>query len=390
MRRNELTPASLGSVLRSTVLFTVLVLVVVRFIDTVATVFLIFSIITLITLVLNPVVNWLEHRKVPRWASAFGLAVLFIGFLAFIGWLIAPRVGSDFASLVSRIPKALASLKHWLAEGYPAAAAHIPGSSSDLLKEGINRLAPYAAGLLGYAGTLADVLVGGVVIFIGSIYTLSNPKPLAQGFVALFRPELRGKVTDAIQELSSQMLSWAFATMIAMLIVFVLVWIALSLLGVKGAFLIALVSGILEVVPVLGPLVSGGIAVLAALGQSPELAFWTLIIFVGIQQVEGHILIPLVMSGRLELHPASVIFAVLSMGALFGLVGVFLATPAAALVKVLVYKFWIEPVNASNGSAQDEIPEHAERIVRQTPAERQDGGNLDQEEPEDDENNQAS
>jgi predicted PurR-regulated permease PerM len=85
-----------------------------------------------------------------------------------------------------------------------------------------------------------------------------------------------------------------------------------------------------------------------------------LFVFIGIQQLEGHILIPLVMSSRLQLHPVSVIFAVLVMGALFGLVGIFLATPVAAIIKVIFYKFYVEPRSVP---ATDEIPKAAEQIV---------------------------
>jgi predicted PurR-regulated permease PerM len=280
----------------------------------------------------------------------------------------------DFGRLLSEIPRLLTKVREFLARDYPSAAARLPSSPGELIRENIDQLGKYAGGLLGYAQTLADVFVSAFVVFVGTIYTLSSPKPLAQGFIALFRPEMRAKVTEAVQELSAQMLSWALGTFIGMITIFLLVWIALSLLGVEGAFLIALLSGVLEIVPVLGPIASGGIAVLAALAQSPELAIWTFLVFVVIQQIEGQILIPVVMSGRLELHPVSVIFAVLTMGALFGIVGIFLATPAVALIKVVVYKFWIEPITASNGPDKEEIPEHAERIVQHTPQQRPDTG----------------
>ena len=98
---------------------------------------------------------------------------------------------------------------------------------------------------------------------------------------------------------------------------------------VKQAFLFGVIAGLLEIVPVIGPLVAAVPPVIVALLQNPIMAIWVVIVFTGIQQAEGHLIIPLVMSKQLSLHPVTVIFSVLVMGGLFGIIGIFLASPAA-------------------------------------------------------------
>lgn len=100
----------------------------------------------------------------------------------------------------------------------------------------------------------------------------------------------------------------------------------------KYAFLVAVIVGILEVVPYVGPIIAGGLATLLALSQSAILGLWTLIFFFVAQQVEGHILVPLLIKRLVGLNPVAVILALLVGAKLGGILGVLLAVPIAAVV----------------------------------------------------------
>lgn len=347
--------------LRGVVIFAAFVYLAIRFIDAIAQIILVFAIILLVILILNPVVTWLERRKIPRVVSAFMIVLLILGVAGGVAWLVVPRIVRDFWDLASSIPGYLIRLRDWLGSKYPTLASQVPTiSGAVLVREAASRLVPFFGGITGYAASIADVLISVVVILISTIYGLSNPRPLIQGFLMLFPQKSRQRAIDAVQEITAQMRSWAIGTGIGMFLIFLLTWVTMVLLGVRSAFLIGLVAGILEIVPVLGPFIAGTFATLVALGQDPHLAIWVLIAFIGIQQAEGHLIIPLVMSGQLQLHPISVIFAVLVMGGLFGLVGVFLATPVAAVMKVLVYQFYVEP---KSDVEEKEIFEATEQVV---------------------------
>ena len=117
----------------------------------------------------------------------------------------------------------------------------------------------------------------------------------------------------------------------------------MTLLGVPNALLLAVLAFFGEFVPNFGPVVSAIPAVLIAFAVSPTMALWVILLYVIIQQLENQILVPLIMSGQLELHPVSVAFFVLVMGSLAGVMGALLAVPIAAVVKVLYEEFYFKP-----------------------------------------------
>jgi predicted PurR-regulated permease PerM len=117
--------------------------------------------------------------------------------------------------------------------------------------------------------------------------------------------------------------------------------ISLSVIGVPFALLLGIFSGLVSFVPYVGATISVVLPLLLALVSEPFTAVYVIVAFVIIQQIEGNILQPILMSRAVDLHPALVIFAILTMGTLFGIVGVFLAVPLVAVVQVLVRELWV-------------------------------------------------
>jgi len=358
MAENRLTAADL----RRVVLFAAFVYLAIRFIDAIAGIILVFGIILLLSIILNPIVIWLERYKVPRVLSVFALVIAGLGLAFLFMWLIVPRLAEQFTGLAADFPEYLSSLQRWVGRELPGVAERIP-SPDVLIEEGVRRIGPLLGGLAGYAVSFANLLISIFVIFISTIFVLSNPRPIVQGFLALFPAKSRKKVIDTVQSISQQMKAWAFGTIINMLFVFILTWIALSILGMEAAFLFAVIAGVLEIVPIIGPIVAAVPPVLVALAQDPVFALWVVIIYVIIQQLESNLIIPLVMGGQLKQHPLSIIFAVLVMGGIFGLVGIFLAVPTVAAAKTLITKFYIEPLMESE---ENRLPEETEQIVSGT------------------------
>jgi len=106
-------------------------------------------------------------------------------------------------------------------------------------------------------------------------------------------------------------------------------------LGVKNALLFAIIAGIGESIPTIGPILSAIPPFLVVFADDPAKAMWILILFFFIQQLENNLLVPRIMASQLRLHPVSVLFCVIAMGALLGPLGILLATPICALVKVV-------------------------------------------------------
>lgn len=347
--------------LRQVVLFAALIYLAITFINAIAGIVLLFSLIALITLVLNPLVGWLEKYKVPRQLSALIIALLILGAIALIISLVVPLAAVQLADLIEDLPVLLSQAQAWLVE-----RAQVLGIAIAELDpaEIVEFLAARAGPILARIGTYTlgafSVLVSIFIVFISVIFTLAKPRPLVEGFLRLFRPEQGVKVASILQQVAIQIRRWTIATIIRMVGVSILTWLVLGpILGLPFAFLFAVIAGLLEVVPIVGPIAAAIPPVLVALAVDPLLALWVILAFIIIQQIESNVLFPLIMGEGLKLHPVSVLFSVMVMGGLFGIVGVFLAVPATAVVKVVVEQLY-PPLTEER---MREISERVEEIV---------------------------
>ncbi|HEV2744851.1 MAG TPA: AI-2E family transporter, partial [Rubrobacter sp.] len=189
--------------------------------------------------------------------------------------------------------------------------------------------------------TVATAASLGLVVLIATVYMVIRPEPWVEGFVALFPAGWRQRTREVLFELYHTVQRWFIGQLTAMTFIAVFWAISLWLIGVPFALLLGIFSGLVSFVPYLGATISVVLPLLLALISEPFTAVYVIIAFVIIQQIEGNILQPILMSRAVDLHPAMVVFAILTMGTLFGIVGVFLAVPLVAVVQVLVRELWV-------------------------------------------------
>jgi predicted PurR-regulated permease PerM len=124
-------------------------------------------------------------------------------------------------------------------------------------------------------------------------------------------------------------------------VIAVLTSIALYLMGVQFAIILGMIAGIVDVIPYFGPFIGMLPCIAVALLQSPKLALYTALAFIAIQQVESNIISPKIVGDRVGLHPVVIIFALLAGERLLGFIGLVLAVPAAAIIKVILHHSWL-------------------------------------------------
>jgi predicted PurR-regulated permease PerM len=193
--------------------------------------------------------------------------------------------------------------------------------------------------------TAATVVSLAAVVFISTIYLVIRPEPWVNGFVSLFPAGWRQRTREVLQVLYQTVQRWFLGQLAAMTFIGVFWAISLSLIGVPFALLLGIFSGLISFIPYLGALISIALPVLLALISDPFTVVWVILAFIIIQQIEGNLLQPIVMSRAVDLHPALVVFAILVMGTLFGLIGVFLAVPLVAALQVLVRELWVQKMD---------------------------------------------
>jgi predicted PurR-regulated permease PerM len=191
-----------------------------------------------------------------------------------------------------------------------------------------------------------------------------RPEPWVEGFVSLFPAGWRQRTREVLSELYQTVQRWFIGQLTAMTFIAVFWAISLSVIGVPFALLLGIFSGLISFVPYLGATIAVVLPVLLALISEPFTVVYVILAFIVIQQIEGNILQPVLMSRAVDLHPALVIFAILTMGTLFGIVGVFVAVPLVAVVQVLVRELW---VSRMDGMGTDSDPPARERRTHKLP-----------------------
>jgi predicted PurR-regulated permease PerM len=164
---------------------------------------------------------------------------------------------------------------------------------------------------------------------------------------------------------------WMQGVVVDMLVTGVLLYIGLTVIGLDLAIFFAVFSALLVVIPYFGSVVGGVPPVLFAFTDSPEQALLTLGVYLLVQQIEGNVIIPLVMAQRVKLHPALIAIGVVVVGQLFGFIGLFVAVPIISAAVILTDELWVKPNEERNGiqtaSAVDPIPEQAGEAPEKAP-----------------------
>lgn len=280
---------------------------------------------------LEVIVNFLERTGVPR---TLGVILIFVAaalIVLILIYTVIPVLLVDLNNIFSGLSKTSQSSWWW---------PIISFKTTQSIGAVINKLsAQFFSGGASPLGTLSDVLGGlalAVSIVVSSFY-LSLTKDGVERFIRAVFPEDYEEYILKIYDKSRRKIGYWFRTQIILSVTMgLMVWAALLILGVKHAFLIAILAAIFELVPFVGPILSGGIAVLSALVTSTTLAIYTLITFLVIQQVEGHLLVPLLTRRSVGLHPVIVIMALLIGGGVGGLIGILISVPLAVVLQEII------------------------------------------------------
>jgi predicted PurR-regulated permease PerM len=307
-----------------------------------------FLLTVLLSIILSAPVNYLARRGLPRTWGVLAVLAAIIGVLWLLGLALVPAVETQSRQFAEAFPtlldEALAladRLKSFFGLG-PQIGVN-PQSLSGIGREALTGSTVSTAAGVGL--TAANVISLGVVVFISTIYLVIRPEPWVEGFVSLFPAGWRQRTREVLQAMYQTVQRWFLGQLTAMTFIAVFWAISLSVIGVPFALLLGIFSGLISFIPYLGALISIVIPVVLALISDPFMVIWVILAFIVIQQIEGNLLQPIVMSRAVDLHPALVVFAILVMGTLFGLIGVFLAVPLVAALQVLVRELWVQKMD---------------------------------------------
>ena len=326
----------------STILRFILIILGLYFLYLIRDVAVMLFVAVIIAAAIDGPVDWLAKHKVRR---VFGTAIVYILIFLFLAgtlYLILPPLAGQIKILAANLPEIFEKLGASL-NAIEQRTGGLPNLQS-LLEKLSSQLSGAASNLFGTTVTIFGGIFNAVIVLVISIYLVVQDKSL-KNFLASVMPERhQSYIADLAERIQNKLGAWLRGQLILMLIIGVLSFIGLKLLGVNFALTLALLTALFEIVPFVGPILSGAIAMLIALTQSPFLALLVLILFVVIHQLEGHVIAPQVMKRVVGMNPLVAIVALLIGGKLAGLLGVVVAVPLAAVISVLLKDFWVARV----------------------------------------------
>lgn len=277
---------------------------------------------------LESAVTFLERRGIPRTLGVILVFLVGVILLIVVAYWVIPIVLIDANTLLSSVNKKAAS--DWLS---PLVNLQDNKSVATIL----NRLSGQLfSGNFSPLSTLSDIIgsLGLAVAILVSSFYLSLSRDGVERFIRAVLPDdLEGPALRIYARASTKMGHWFRSQVILSVTMGILTFAALYILGVKHALVIAIFAGLFELVPFVGPIISGAFAVIAALPTSPLLALTTLIVFLALHQFESHVLVPLMTRRTVGLHPVIVIISLLIGFETAGFLGGLVAVPAAAFLQ---------------------------------------------------------
>ncbi len=294
---------------------------------------------------IDPFAAWLGQNKIPR-----SLAVLFIYIvlggsitLAFI--VLAPVIASDAPQLVDNIGKFWASLQENqtiqdIVSGLKGVNELVPGISSGDGGSAVIQQSGVGSTISGIFSTVTGVF-GGVfsliLVLVMTFYMVVQDDPVKKILRSLAPDEYVPYLSQLFKKMRDKLGAWMRGQLILSAIVGILVFTGLVLLGVKYAAVLGLLAALLEFIPYLGPILASIPALFLAFSQGGAIKFlFVLIMYIVIQQIENHLLVPKVMERAVGLNPIVSIVAVLIGAKLAGVAGALLAIPVATALSVFV------------------------------------------------------
>lgn len=283
----------------------------------------------------GPFANWLEQRKIPRLLGVLVLYLALFGLLVFLLSLVMPIISLEIGQLTQALPKFISSLSGALEKAQQTTTTHY----FDFFSEIQNLLDGFAQFLQISAGSALNLVVnifGGVLSFAAVIIISFYLSVMKQGTAGFIKSVLPAKYEDYIiglwKRAEHKVGRWLQSQLLLALSVGLFVFIGLSLLNVRYALLLGIIAMVLEIVPIVGPVVAAIPGVILAFAQSPVLGAWVLVFYVAVQQVEANVLAPFILGKTLGLNPVTVIIALLIGGTLAGIIGILLSVPVAVII----------------------------------------------------------
>ncbi len=279
---------------------------------------------------LDASVSWLEKKKLPRIVGTLGIFIILIFVLALLMYAVVPIALSELSILLKNIGTV----------GIPALGLQEVAKVIGIINEGLSHLTNVLlSGNVSFTSIISK-FVGGATLavsaFVLAFYLTVDRDGVENLLVAILPAGYEDRVLDVYFRTRKKIGSWFYGQMLLSVSIGLSAFIGLWLIGVKYSLVLGILTGVLEIVPFAGPILSGAIAFLIALSDSYTSGMYVFLLYLLLHEVESLVLAPIFMRWTTSLHPAAILISLLLGARLFGFVGLILAVPITVMFQELV------------------------------------------------------
>lgn len=325
-------------------------------------VLLIFAAVVLVT-----ALNSLTRRfvRVYGWPRDRALLVtsafVMLGGVIFLG-LMLPLFFSQFQELLELTPKGFAIVNDWFEDfqanppdWFPTPDIQLLPDLGDLIRQVTTIGTTVFGNFLTFFSSSVAIVLQVLLLTVLTLMVLANPPAYRNLLLRLFPSGYRRRADEILTKCETALLSWMGAVALSSLFVFTLSFVGLIILGVPFAFAHAVLAGVFNFIPNLGPTISAIFPVFVALLQSPGKALTVIVLYVLIQNLESYWFTPMTMQKQVSLLPAATLIAQIFFATFFGPLGLILALPLAVVCKTWIEEAWIKDVLDRDPAADSSI-----------------------------------
>lgn len=293
----------------------------------------------LLAVLLSELAEWMgRYLSAPYRLRVVVVSIVLLALAVLVGWWLGPRIAEQADRLVEQLPTSIEELRNRL--GGTGWGDLIASSLPDPQAEGegpdmVGRVFDF------FRITIGVLMSAFVVAFLGIYFALA-PAAYRKAVLRLLPPAHREGPGRALVAIGSALRSWILGRVGAMLVVTVLTALGLVILGMPLVLSLALLAGLLNFVPYVGPIAAAVPAILVALGESPGLALWVAVVYLAVQTFETFVATPFIQKKAVSIPPALLVISQILMGLAAGVLGVLLATPVAVSVVVLIQMLYVD------------------------------------------------
>ena len=321
----------------SVILRTIAILLGFWFLYLVRDVLALFFLSIILAATFDPAIDWMSSKKIPR---AFSISIIYVLLFALVGFLfsiIVPPLVGQFKQFTTDIPMYSEKLTA-IFSGFEQYAQSYGFSfnSHEFLQNTFGDLSKSSGNLFSTTVSVVSFFISALVVLALTFYMSVREDVMNKFFVSIAPKAQHDYIVSLTNRIKNKIGKWLGGQMLLMLIIFVLDFAVLSAFGVPYALILAMLAGLLEIVPYLGPIISTALASAIGFLISPMVGLIVLCVLTVIQQLESHVIVPQVMKKVVGLNPIVVILALLIGAKLGGSFGAILSIPIATSLSVFV------------------------------------------------------